>query len=76
MILSWLKKHLSAVTKVFQYKFFKTLKLITGVEFKWQKYPELTRELDKERVIERLEVKGEEELKDNLYFFIMIHLLE
>ena len=52
---------------MFQYKFFKTLKLITGDEFKWQKYQELTRELDKKKVIERQEVKEEEELKDNFF---------
>jgi len=61
------KKALSAVTKVFQCSFFKRLKLITGDEFKWQKYQELTRELVKERVIERQEVKGEGELKDKFF---------
>ena len=64
------KKAFKCCNKGVPVQVFQTLKLITGVEFKWQKYQELTKELDKKKVIKRLEVKGEEELKDNLYLFI------
>ena len=63
---SWLKEHYKYCYKGVPVQVFQTLKLITGVEFKWQKYQELTRELDKRRVIKKLEVKGEEELKDKI----------
>jgi hypothetical protein len=36
-----------------------------GVEFKWQRSQELIKEHDKREVTGSLEVKGEEELKDN-----------